>query len=521
VQSNCVSIEPLETEFGRKRRINQSSCNKDYSCLKGFCPSLVTIEGGEPRQAAPVDLPELERLPEAPAPLALDEPYNIAVAGVGGTGVLTIGALIGMAAHIEGKASLILDVSGLAQKGGAVLSHVRVGREPADVTCSRIVTGSADLLIAADEVVAVARDTLSLCDGARTAAVINAHLIPTSDFVRDRDFDFRQERVAAALRDTVRADSAWIDFTAASERLIGDSIATNIMMLGFAGQKGWLPVSAASIARAIDLNAVSVKANRLAFGLGRLAAADPARFAELSREEVVAPVTLESMALDEIISHRAGFLARYQSAALADRYRALVLRARNAASVLGLGEELARAAAINYAKLLAYKDEYEVARLFTDGAFARALGEQFTGDFTIAYHLAPPFLGGTDGRGRPRKRRFGAWMTPVLRVFAALRRVRGTAFDPFGYTAERRRERAMIAAYEDDVALVLERLTPERAETALALLSLPGEVRGFGPVKDAAHEAARATRRKLREALAAPASPRADGDEGMRAAAAE
>ncbi len=520
-QSNCISIEPLETAFGRKRQINQSSCNKDYSCLKGFCPSFVTVEGGEPRRAAPVELPELERLPAAPAPLTLDEPYNIAVAGVGGTGVLTIGALIGMAAHIEGKASLILDVSGLAQKGGAVLSHVRVGRAPADVTCSRIVTASADLLIAADEVVAVAKDTLSLCDAARTAGVVNAHLIPTSNFVRDRDFDFREEGVAAALRGAVREDSAWIDFTAASERLIGDSIATNIMMLGFASQKGWLPVGAATIAQAIDLNAVSVKANRLAFALGRLAAADPARFAELSREETSAPVTLEAMGLDDIIAHRVELLTRYQSVALADRYRALVARARNAAPASALGEAIVRAVAINYAKVLAYKDEYEVARLFTDGGFKRALGERFTGDFTIAYHFAPPFLGGTDGRGRQRKRRFGAWMTPVLRALAAGRRLRGTALDPFGYTAERRRERAMIADYEDDVALVLQRLTPERGETALALLALPGDVRGFGPVKEAADETARARRQRLREALLAPVSPRADGDGGMRAVAAE
>jgi indolepyruvate ferredoxin oxidoreductase len=507
VQSNCVSVEPLETEFGRKRRINQSSCNKDYSCLKGFCPSFVTIEGGALRQRAPAELPALADLPEPPAPRAFSEPVNIAVAGVGGTGVLTIGALIGMAAHIEGKASLILDVSGLAQKGGAVLSHVRIGHEPSQVTCSRIVTGSADLLIAADEVVAVAQETRSLCEPGRTAAVVNSHLIPTSDFVRNRDFDFRQKRVNEALRHSVRAESIWLDFTQASEVLLGDSIATNIMMLGFASQKGWLPVSASAIEQAIDLNGVSIEMNRRAFALGRLAAANPAQLAALLHEDDEKPVALDDMTLDEIVTHRADFLRKYQSDALAERYRALVDRVRTAAGAQGLDEALPRAAAIHYAKLLACKDEYEVARLFSDGAFAHALKEQFAGDFAVTYHLAPPFLGGMDGQGRPRKRRFGAWMMPVFRFLARMRHLRGTPFDIFGWTQERRGERQLIRDYEDDVALVLDRLSADRADAARALLSWPDDVRGFGPVKAAGVAVAAARRARHRTELMAARQP--------------
>src|SRR5215510_13227215 len=424
VQSNCISVEPLETEFGRKRAINQSACNKDYSCLKGFCPSFVTVDGGKPRHRAPADLSDIGAIPEPASRPTLEKPYNIAVGGVGGTGVLTIGALLGMAAHIEGKASMILDMSGLAQKGGAVLSHVRLSDHPAEVTCSRIVTGTADVVLAADEVVAVSKDTITLCDSGRTFGIINSHVIPTADFILNRDFNFQSRKVNSVLETVLRKDSAFFDFTRPAEALLGDSIATNIMMMGYAYQKGLLPLSAEAIEQAIEVNGVSIKMNKEAFRIGRLAVADPARLEAMLKGQDAAPVakTLETMSLDEVIAHRSAHLTAYQNEAYAERYRKLVGEVRDASAKGGYGEQLARAVAINYAKLLAYKDEYEVARLFTNGAFERELREQFEGDFKISFNLAPPMLGGAkDALGRPKKRAFGAWMLPVFKMLARLR----------------------------------------------------------------------------------------------------
>ncbi len=308
VQSNCISVEPLETELGRKRSINQSTCNKDYSCLKGFCPSFVTVDGAKLRHRAPPDLGSIGELPEPASRPSLDRPYNIAVGGVGGTGVLTIGALLGMAAHIEGKASMILDMSGLAQKGGAVLSHVRLSEHTADVTCSRIVTGTADLVLAADEVVAVSKETITLCEASRTVGIINSHIIPTADFILNRDFNFQNRKVNSVLETELRKDSAFFDFTTPAEALLGDSIATNIMMMGYAYQRGLLPLSAKSIEQAIEVNGVSIKMNTQAFQLGRLAAADPARLKDMMKDhdDVVPAKTQDEMSLDEIITHRMG-----------------------------------------------------------------------------------------------------------------------------------------------------------------------------------------------------------------------
>src|SRR3954463_16073231 len=430
VQSNCISVEPLETALGRKRTINQSSCNKDYSCLKGFCPSFVTIDGGKLRRRAPADLGNIGDLPEPSSRPSLDRPYNVAVGGVGGTGVLTIGALLGMAAHIEGKASMILDMSGLAQKGGAVLSHVRLSDHPAEVTCSRIVTGTADVVLAADEVVAVAKDTISLCDSSRTRGIINSHVIPTADFVLNRDFNFQTRKLNGLLETALHKDSVFFDFTTPAEALLGDSIATNIMMMGYAYQRGLLPLSAKSIEQAIEVNGVAVKMNTQGFQLGRLAAVDPERFKDMMKDhdEVVPVKTLDAMTLDEIIAHRMGFLTDYQSARLAKRYRKLVDQVRDAALNAGFGDELPRAVAINYAKLLAYKDEYEVARLYTDGHFEQQIRHQFDGDFKMSFNLAPPILAsGKDALGRPRKRAFGPWLMPVFRLLAKMRFLRGTA----------------------------------------------------------------------------------------------
>jgi indolepyruvate ferredoxin oxidoreductase len=507
VQSNCISVEPLETELGRKRTINQSSCNKDYSCLKGFCPSFVTVDGGKLRRRAPADLGSIGDLPEPASRPTLERPYNVAVGGVGGTGVLTIGALLGMAAHIEGKASMILDMSGLAQKGGAVLSHVRLSEHTADVTCSRIVTGTADLVLAADEVVAAAKETITLCESGRTTGVINTHLIPIADFILNRDFNFQARKVNHVLETALRKDSSFFDFTKPAELLLGDSIATNMMMMGYAYQKGLLPLSAKSIEQAIEVNAVAVKMNTQAFQLGRLAAVDPARLAAMMKgqDETVAPKTLEAMSLDEIIAHRSALLTDYQNAKLAGRYRNLVTQVRNAATDRGFGDELPRAVAVNYAKLLAYKDEYEVARLYTDGRFEKQIRDQFDGDFKISFNLAPPMLGGgTDALGRPRKRAFGAWMMPVFKVLAGLRGLRGTAFDIFGRSPDRKLERDLITAYEKDVAATLGALSPVTLDTAVELLSLPDRIRGYGPVKEKAAKDAQARHAQLVADLANP-----------------
>jgi len=509
VQSNCISVEPLETEFGRKRTINQSACNKDYSCLKGFCPSFVTVDGGALRRRAPAGLGDIGELPEPVSKPSLDRPYNVAVGGVGGTGVLTIGALLGMAAHIEGKASMILDMSGLAQKGGAVLSHVRLSEHTADVTCSRIVTGTADLVIAADEVVAASKETMTLCESSRTAGIINSHIIPTADFVLNRDFNFQTRKVNHVLETALRKDSAFLDFTKPAETLLGDAIATNMMMMGYAYQRGFLPLSAEAIEQAIEVNGVAIKMNTQAFRLGRLAAAEPSRMAAMMKghDEESAPKALEAMSLDEIIAHRSAHLAGYQNEKLAARYQALVSQVRDAARGAGFGEELPRAVAINYAKLLAYKDEYEVARLFTDGHFEAQLRDQFDSDFKISFNLAPPLLGGAkDALGRPKKRAFGAWMWPAFRMLAKMKGLRGTVFDIFGRSADRRLERDLIAGYEKDVAHILSVLSPLTLETAIEILSLPDRIRGYGPVKEKAVADAKLRYAQLAADLANPPS---------------
>jgi indolepyruvate ferredoxin oxidoreductase len=507
VQSNCISVEPLETELGRKRTINQSTCNKDYSCLKGFCPSFVTVDGGKPKSRAPAEIGDIGELPEPASRPALDRPYNIAVGGVGGTGVLTIGALLGMAAHIEGKASMILDMSGLAQKGGAVLSHVRLSGHPADVTCSRIVTGTADLVLAADEVVAASKDTISLCESGRTIGIVNSHVIPTADFILNRDFNFQNRQVNSVLETAMRKESSFVDFTTPAEMLLGDSIATNMMMMGYAYQRGLLPLSAAAIEQAIEVNGVSVKMNKEAFRLGRLAVVDLTRLEAMmkGKDEAVAPKTLDAMTLDEIIAHRSRLLADYQNEAYAERYRKLVDQVRDAARQGGYGDALPRAVAINYAKLLAYKDEYEVARLYSDGRFERQLRDQFDGDYKISFNLAPPLLSrGVDALGRPKKRAFGAWMLPVFRTMAKFRSLRGTAFDIFGYSADRKLERDLIAGYEKDVATVLHLLSPVTIDIAVELLSLPDRIRGYGPVKEKAVQDAKTRYAQLAADLANP-----------------
>jgi indolepyruvate ferredoxin oxidoreductase len=495
-QSNCVSVEPLDTAFGRKRRINQSTCNKDYSCLKGFCPSFVTVEGGRLRKAARAN-PDMSGVVEPDIVAIGDRSYNIAIAGIGGTGILTISAILGMAAHLDGKSPMILDMAGLAQKGGAVMSHLRIGLADEDVSSPRIVTGGADLLLAADDVVAASKDAVTLCDQHRTTGVVNTKLTPVADFVRQRDFDFRRHDVEGTVRTALRDPSHLLDFTTIAEKVAGNAMATNILMTGFAWQKGLIPLTRQSIEQAIVLNGVAVDATLAAFGWGRLIAADLAR-AERLLHAGKSVATLETMAPDELVAHRVKHLTAYQNAALADRYKALVERVREAEGALGPDDRLVRAVAHVYAQLLAYKDEYEVARLFTDPAFKAGLAEQFEGKYSIAFNLAPPFLKGEDADGRPRKRRFGRWMLPAFGLLAGLKGLRGTAFDPFGRTAERRMERQLIADYVALVEHVLHNLRRENLDAAVALMSLYGEIRGYGPVKEAAVKRVRAREAEMR-----------------------
>ena len=500
VQSNCIAVEPEETPMGRKRRINQSACNKDFSCLKGFCPSFVTVRGAAPRKPQAQDRPDMSALPDPALPV-IDRAWNLAVAGIGGTGVLTVGAILGMAAHLEGKVPMILDMAGLAQKGGAVLSHVRIARPERIATAPRIAAGGADLILAADPVVAAGKEAALLCDPARTAAVLNARVAPTSNFVRLRDFDFREAALLRAVEKRTRGREDFRDFAGAALALCGDEIAANLMMLGYAWQRGLVPVGRAAIAQAIALNGVAVAGNLAAFDWGRLMAHDPEAVAARITPEVPVPA-LARMSLEELIAHRAAHLTAYQNPALARRYRARIEALR--AATPG-ADALHRTAAIAYAQALAYKDEYEVARLYSAPEFSAALSRAFEDGGRIAFNLAPPFLPGKAADGRPKKREFGPWILPAFRLLARLKFLRGTAFDPFGRHADRREERALITALEADLDRIAAGGVP--AKEAEAMLSLYTEIRGYGPVKSAAHAKAMAARDGMRGKVGEAAAP--------------
>ncbi len=480
VQSNCVSVEPLETEFGRKRRINQSSCNKDYSCLKGFCPSFVEVEGAEIKKSQSSSF-DLAGLPEPSVPAA-GHGYNIMVTGIGGTGVLTVSALIGTAGHIEGLASTTADMAGLAQKGGAVYSHVRLAAKNDDLLSPRIIAGGADLVLACDAVVAADKPTQTLMIPTRTAVVANADIAPTADFVRNRDMDFRSAQVEKAIRAASNPNAC--DFIAADTiavALMGDAIAANILVMGYAWQKGLIPLQRASLEAAIELNGVAVDFNKRAFGLGRLLAVRPDKVAELVEAARGPAAEPPAQSLDEVIARRTADLTAYQDAAYAARFAALVAKAR-AKGGDAFGDAMAR----SYYKLLAYKDEYEVARLYSDGRFRAAFDAQFAGG-TPRVMLAPPLISRLDpATGRPKKISFGPWVFSLFGVLAKLKGLRGTALDIFGYTVERRDERADITAYEAEIDRLLSGLTDDNVDLAIAIARLPLDVRGFGPVKDAA-----------------------------------
>ena len=487
VQSNCVAILPLETDLGRKRQIDQSACNKDFSCLKGFCPSFVTIEGVRPAKrgvnnsGAAVDA-ALAECPEPTLP-GLDRPYQILITGVGGTGVVTVSAVLGEAAFLDGKSFGGMEMTGMAQKGGAVACHTRIARSPDDIHAIRTALGGADLVLGGDLVVTASPGVLGTFALGQTKAVVSSYEMLTGDFTRARDLRVPGARMRRDIEE--RAGAAWFfDAHKLAEQMFGDSIGANMILLGYAYQRGLVPVRAAAIEHAIALNGAAVEMNRRAFRLGRIAAERPEAVEAMLPKPAPAPV----QTLEALIARRAEFLTTYQDEAYADRYRQRIAAVRAAEQTHMPGkDDLTRAAAEGLFKLMAIKDEYEVARLYTDGEFARALAEQFEGAGRITLHLSPPLLAGIDpATGRPRKIAFGPWMLKALSVLAKFKGLRGGLLDPFRFSAERKQERALIPAYEDLLTEIAQRLRPGNHAQAVALASTAHEIKGFGPVKAAA-----------------------------------
>ena len=513
VASNCLSVEPLETPLGTKRKINQSSCNKDFSCVNGFCPSFVTAEGAQLRRPQAKAVPAAE-IPE-PALPALDGVCGIVVPGVGGTGVVTIGSLLGMAAHLEGKGVKVLDITGLAQKGGAVLSHIQIAAKTSLIHATRVPTGDAAVLIGCDAIVAASLDALSRVRRGRTRAVVNSAAVPSAAFLSNPDWRFPGASAEADMRASVGEACEFVDANALATRLFGDTIFANPLLLGYAWQKGWIPLGRQALLRAIELNGVAVEKNGRAFEMGRLAAHDPSALVESRRAQETASVVVDMpVTLERLVAERAQLLRSYGGEAYAQRYRAAVARLRAVEAALPgqHRQPLTEAVARNLAKLMAYKDEYEVARLHSAPEFLAALRAQFEGepgrDYTLNFHLAPPLLARPGADGRPAKRRFGPWMMPVFGLLARLRWLRGTPLDPFGMTAERRRERQLVEDYLALVALFCETLTDERMETALELARLPEKIRGYGHVKEKAMDVADARRAQLMAQYGAPVPQR-------------
>ncbi|MFO1067538.1 MAG: indolepyruvate ferredoxin oxidoreductase family protein [Geminicoccaceae bacterium] len=526
-KSNCVSVVPLETEFGRKRAIDQSSCNKDLTCIEGFCPSFVTVEGGRLRKGRAA-VGSDQAWPELPEPALppLDRPWGILITGVGGTGVVTIGAILAMAAHLDGRGVTALDMAGLAQKGGSVWSHVRIADRDVPLWAPRIAAGEADAVLGCDIVVTVSDESLAKMQAGMTRAVVNSDIAATSDFVRTvaqqaatgdlarfRDPQFPLAPMEDQIVDAVGTGRAeFFDATRLATTLLGDAIAANMLLLGYAWQKGLVPLSLDAIDRAIELNGTAVAANRAAFLWGRRTAEDPAAVHALARPRGAGPEHLRlSESLDEIIARREAHLVAYQDEALARRYRTLVDRVRAAEAAAAPGSTaLTEAVARGWHKLLAVKDEYEVARLHAESGFLERLGEMFEGDWKPRFHLAPPLWAAVDpATGEPRKKAYGPWMLQAFRLLARLRRIRNTAWDPFRFTADRRIERQLIADYERTMEEVLAGLDADHLATAVELAALPEQIRGFGPVKERHIVHARAREAELLAAFRSRRAPSA------------
>ena len=488
--SNCLSVVPIETEFGRKRAIDQSSCNKDYSCLEGFCPSFVTVHGGRLKKPNIGDHGN-NGLPALPEPILppLDQPYGIVITGVGGTGVVTIGALLGMAAHLEQKGCTVLDMTGLAQKGGAVYSHVRIAREPDEIHAVRIASGGASLLLGCDLVVSASADALSKLQLGHSRAIVNSHETIIGEFTRDPDLKFPAREMQRSISETTGPDNTeFLDATHLATGLLGDSIASNLFMLGYAYQRGLVPVSAGAIEQAIALNGVAVELNLDAFRWGRHAAVDPALVEGRATASATVPDSHRlSETLEQIIERRIAFLTEYQNAAYAARYASWIRRLREVETACLPGQTaLTQTVAQALFKLMAYKDEYEVARLYAESDFLKRVADRFEGAYELNFHLAPPLLGDRDPEtGHLRKRGFGPRMLGVFRILARMRGLRGTRFDIFGRTQDRRAERQLIGEYQDVIEEILARVSPANHATAVELAALPLEIRGFGHIKQA------------------------------------
>ncbi|MGO4381722.1 indolepyruvate ferredoxin oxidoreductase family protein [Pseudoduganella sp. RAF53_2] len=508
VQSNCLSVEPLETELGRKRQINQSSCNKDFSCVTGFCPSFVTVEGGglkKPKKAggAGGEIPSLP-MPKLPSTL---NPYGILITGIGGTGVVTVGQILAMAAHVEGKGAIVLDMSGLAQKGGPVMSHVRLADNQADLHSTRVGTGSADLVIGCDQIVTASRDALSRMGEGRTYAAINSTGATTAAFVKNPDWQFPGTSSQSEIKRAIGEQNVdFVDAGHIATSLMGDSIATNMFMLGYSFQKGHVPLSEASLMKAIELNGVSVGFNKSAFTWGRYAAHDIAAVTKITTPAKVIEFK-RAQTLEEIVNKRVELLTAYQDLAYARKYVEFVEQVKAAESATGAKSlKLTESVARYFYKLMAYKDEYEVARLHRDPAFREKIANMFEGDIKLKFHLAPPILAKKDKDGHLIKQEFGPWMMKAFGVLAKFKGLRGTALDVFGYTAERKMERALIGEYRNTVAGLLPKLTAENLATAVAIARIPEDIRGYGHVKERHLKAAKQKEASLLAEFSKPAA---------------
>jgi indolepyruvate ferredoxin oxidoreductase len=483
VQSNCLSIEPLETEFGRKRTINQSSCNKDVSCVKGFCPSFVTVEG-TPKKKGAASTVAPKPMADLPDPIQqpLTDVCGMVVAGVGGTGVITIGQLLGVAAHIEGKGIVTQDAAGLAQKGGGTWSHVLIGPTQASICTTRVGMAAADLVLGCDPIVAAGKDTLLRMLPGRTKVALNSSSTPTAAFVTNGDWQNPSEACVASISQSVApADLGLFNADAMASTLMGDTLYINPMLLGYAWQKGWIPLGKAALMRAIELNAVAVDANKAAFNWGRQAAHDWP-----SVQRLLVPtqtITLHKReTLEQVVARRVEFLTAYQNAAYATQYQHWVDKVRAAEAPLG-HTRLTDTVARNLFKLMAYKDEYEVARLHTDAAFDQKLAGMFEEGFKVKHHLAPPLLAKTNTRGELVKQVYGPAVRTAMRWLAPLKTLRGSAWDVFGRTDERRMERKLIADYQGTLTELTARLNADNHALAVDLARVPDAIKGFGHVK--------------------------------------
>jgi indolepyruvate ferredoxin oxidoreductase len=513
VKSNCVSVQPLETEWGRKRTIDQSSCNKDYSCINGFCPSFVTVHGAKLKKGESIAHPEnWPALPDPKLPLT-NHPYGIIVTGIGGTGIVTIGAIVGMAAHLEGKGAGVIDMAGLAQKGGAVYSHIRIANTPEEIHAIRVAAGGADLVLGGDSVVAGTKKVLGAIKSGHTRVVINTAEFLPGDFTRNADYSLPTERLKRAIGTAAGpGQSHFVDASRLATALLGNSIGSNMFMLGFAYQHGALPLTAEAIEKAIEMNGEAVAMNIAAFNYGRRAAVDPAAVEALVKPapELVNDSLKLSQSFSETVDRRVAFLTAYQSARYARRYRALVDKIKNAEAVKAPGQcALTEAVARYLFKLMAYKDEYEVARLYTDTSFIERVKSSFDGDnLRFEFHMAPPLLARRDkSTGEAKKMSFGPWLLGAFRVLAKFKFLRGTPLDPFGYSADRRTERRLIAEYTAQLDEFCNHLTPENYAAAVALAALPEKIRGYGHVKERHLTAVRAEEEALHEQFNAGSAP--------------